>query len=345
MNDIGPNVISILGYANNLIWDNDTIALPGSEEAIVYLSQELAKLGYKIKIWANPPQYSKYLSEDNNPQYFFSKDFLKYQHDNEVVICWRVFPGEDEFICKKRIFWPHDIAPSLKIYSKNILAFDSILWLSTWQKENYYQSQGVWSKIPSIILGNGWTPQINYQKFSRNPYSCIYGTNWSRGLEDLLDTWPIVKEKYPDATLSICYGSNTWGVWSPEKEKMVEKRIDQMSKYGIKNLGKLSHQELEHAYQEHNFWVYPNTAKETFCITALKAQGNGCIPITTRKEGLIDSLAPFAESCSKNEEWNELFFNKLENAHQITEKDRQKYIDFTKKWDWKDIAQKLVDNL
>lgn len=347
MSNSEPIKISIFGYENNLVqpWDDSTPekrSLPGSEEAIIYLSRELVKLGFIVKIWADPPHDSKFLDSKSNPRYFFASEFNSYNHDDEIVICWRVYASKSHFNSRLRINWSHDIAG--KFYPSSLITpFDGVLWLSKWQRQNYYEKQGLWAKIPSVILGNGWTPINNYPLQDRPPRSCIYGSNWSRGLENVLDSWVDVRQKYPDATLTICYGHHTWGVWSSEKEEQVLERVEKMCQenLGITNAGSVDHITLEKLYNEHSLWIYPNSDKETFCITALKAQGGGCIPVATRKEGLETTLAPFSKSCKIIEEWKPLLMKTLENADKININERQKYINFAHEWQWSNVAKRL----
>lgn len=340
--------VSILGYRSDLLqpWDSDTPlsrSLPGSEEAVIYLSRELVGLGYQVRVWMNPPKNSPYTLPNSNPRYFPVEDFNSYYHDDEIVVCWRNFPSPESFKSRLRLFWPHDTVGLHRLASKVIESFSGILWLSRWQRLNYLSSQGIWGRISHTIMGNGWSPTLSPVSTKINPYSCIYGSNWSRGLESVLDIWPTVKKNFPDATLAIAYGPNTWSVWTPEKEAAVLERVKSMENLGVTNVGSIDHKELEALYQQTSFWLYPNTEWETFCITAVKAQGGGCIPIVVRRGGLEETVAPFAETVSDLKDWPELLFKNLKNALSITPDDRQKYIEYSKSWFWSETAKRFHD--
>ena len=339
------NKISILGYKSDLLepWDDSTPltrSLPGSEEAVIYLSRELVRLGYRVKVWMDPPEDSPHSLETSNPRYLPVDEFQNYYHGDEIVVCWRTSLPPETFTSRLRLYWPHDTF-GRKIPSEIIKSFNGVLWLSPWQYHNYVSSQGLWGKTSKIFLGNGWTPFSEYPLLERSPHSCIYGSNWSRGLEVVLDSWPEVRQKYPDATLTIAYGPNTWTVWSKEKEAQVLQRVESMKNLGVTNVGSIDHVYLERLYNEHSLWLYPNIDRETFCITAVKAQGAGCIPVVVRKEGLNETVAPFADTASNNKEWRELLFKTLERASSISLEERQRYIDFSKNWLWSETAKRF----
>ena len=57
--------------------------------------------------------------------------------------------------------------------------------------------------------------------------------------------------------------------------------IRKMNEVGMENKNRLSHQDLAKLMQDTKVWAYPTEFTEIHCITALKAQEAGCIPVTT----------------------------------------------------------------
>lgn len=114
-----------------------------------------------------------------------------------------------------------------------------------------------------------------------------------------------------------------------------------MKHLDVVNAGSVDHKTLEDLYNSHSLWLYPNSGTETFCITAVKAQGAGCIPVATRASGLNETLAPFAKSCTHPGEWTDLLMKTFQRADSITLKERQSFSTFADKFLWSEIAKKF----
>lgn len=101
----------------------------------------------------------------------------------------------------------------------------------------------------------------------KKPFSCIYISNWARGLETDLDIWDDIHKEFPDATLEIYYGNETWSNWSPEKVKQIEKRIKDLECKGVTNVGMVGHLKLAEALKNASILLYPcQTYSETWCL-------------------------------------------------------------------------------
>ena len=114
-----------------------------------------------------------------------------------------------------------------------------------------------------------------------------YFSSYDRGLECLLNMWPEIRKQVPDATLDIYYG---WDIFDKVNAKVPElmrwrfimaQKIRSLEPEGVSEHGRVSHQELAKAMKEIKVWAYPTEFTEIHCITALKAQEAGCIPVTT----------------------------------------------------------------
>ena len=118
-------------------------------------------------------------------------------------------------------------------------------------------------------------------------HSVGYFSSYDRGLECLLEMWPEVRKQVPDAQLSVYYGWNSFdkvaqgnnelGKW---KYSMIRKLHD-LKDQGVTEHGRVDHETLAKKMKEIKVWAYPTEFTEINCITALKAQEAGCIPVTT----------------------------------------------------------------
>src|SRR5579872_4455625 len=52
-------------------WDPESIrsGITGSEEAVIYISQKLADLGYQVEVLGSPPKDSPHSRKEANPRY------------------------------------------------------------------------------------------------------------------------------------------------------------------------------------------------------------------------------------------------------------------------------------
>lgn len=282
--------IAILCYHGPIkYWDDKSIysGIPGSEEAVIYLGKELAK-EHKVDIYASP--------ENNlfaqNPRYLNCDlwDNNENLESYDLVLSWR---QHDLKRAKKRggkvFIWLHDKT----YYNKEQLKFnclekfDSYLFLSESHKKQYSYYAN-FRDIKWKIIGNGIVPEhfpLEDIKKRENPFSIGYFSNYARGLKVLLDIWPEIKKSFPKATLTICYGKNTWGLMNAKQEEEMLNLIKQLKELDVIEKGMLNHFELAETMKKTSIWSYPciDVSQETFCITAIKAQASGMIPVYIRK--------------------------------------------------------------
>lgn len=296
-------------------WDPDSIqtGIAGSEEAVIYMSQSLAKLGYKVIVIGDPPMNSVYSRPQANPR--FVRESAKLD-PIDIAISWRMpeIAGRLKKRAAKVYLWPHD-THSLPLQNEKINSFNDVLWLSKAQREQWISVNNGFAKFTKIF-GNGIVPeQFTPVQERKNPYSCIYGSNYARGLEILLDIWPKVKKQFPLATLDIYYGWEHWGLLSFEKEVKMRTQVANLAPLDVKEHGLVGHAELNQAYGQASFWTYPCTAFETFCITALRAQLAGAIPVILEGSALSETVRHGYQTNSP-----ENYFETLKKAFQQAEK-------------------------
>lgn len=128
----------------------------------------------------------------------------------------------------------------------------------------------------------------------KKPHSVGYFSSYDRGLDTLLDMWPEVLKQIPEATLDIYYGWNIYDKMhsiNPERMKhkwMMIRKINELQ--GVTEHGRVDHQTLAGRMKEIQIWAYPTEFTEIHCITALKAQEAGCIPVTTGIYALEETI-------------------------------------------------------
>ncbi len=127
----------------------------------------------------------------------------------------------------------------------------------------------------------------------RNNKLIVYGSSYDRGLEHLLNMWPDIKKEVPEANLRVFYGWNLFDVGyqgNPERMAWKEKINNLMKQDGITHLGRISHGAVQKEFEESGIWAYPTHFGEISCITAMKAQAFGAIPVVIDYAALSETV-------------------------------------------------------
>ncbi len=334
--------IAILCYKSDQVgtWDPDTVntGLPGSEEAVVYASEALAKLSHTVHVFANPDILSSWKDDKSNPRWFDVEDIKRVGVYYNIVVLWRQYDVMYARQFGKKVFiWLHDIPRTN--YSYIFPPADGALLLSKF----HYNTYDKWINFKTVkyrLCGNGVKlEQFPTPRTYENPYRIGYFSNYARGLKILLGIWYYVLDKFPKAELHICYGKQTWGLSSESEMHWMMSKIEEY-KSSIVHHGKVGHQELANIMQETSIWSYPcTTSDETFCITAIKCQLAGCVPVTTRIGALDETVHPDAPSVNRInndsdiEQYKNLLIHVMTNIGDYRAA-RQNYIDFASKFTW-----------
>ena len=105
----------------------------GSEEAVINMARELAKLGHEVIVYCDPGRDE---GEYDGVKYLPYFKFNRLDHFN-IIVAWRQpeFFNQD-LIAKKKYVWLHDIANPMQ-YSKELLdKITKIIVLSPWHRTN-----------------------------------------------------------------------------------------------------------------------------------------------------------------------------------------------------------------
>lgn len=154
-------------------------------------------------------------------------------------------------------------------------------------KNSYVPEWGLdGSKFVTIKNGVNVEEKWNPLPVKRKPLSFCFTTTPSRGLWPLLNKgWPLILEKFPEATLDLFYGYND------EDRKKVQEYV---AKYPMITIhGKVNQRDLFERYKELEYWLYPCTEQETCCTTCFETAYYGPIQITNKKGALVENTSGF----------------------------------------------------
>ena len=320
----------------------------GSEIAAVKLCEKLSQY-YTVFVFCRCDEKEEI--KFNNVTYFsiYKYELFQKLYPVEVLIVSRFVHFFINYKClaKKIYFLLHDarihnywinkaLVQCGNPFFRNIIHnLNKIVCVSHWQK-NYFSN---FAKIPKnyiTVISNGYN-STNFQNIileQKIKNKFIYCSDTSRGLSILLKIFPIITNKFPDASLDIYFGTI-----SPILQKEVNKQ---------KNVifhGKISNKELSNKLRTSEIWCYPNlTSHETFCLCALEAMAAGNVVIARKYSGIVETVSDsgILLIAKNTQEYEKLF---LDNIFDILENDekkkyyQKKAITRAKIYDWNNIAE------
>jgi ubiquinone biosynthesis O-methyltransferase len=181
----------------------------------------------------------------------------------------------------------------------------------------------------------------------RTAHSMVYGSSYDRGLEHLLKLWPKIKAEVPDSTLHVFYGWDLFDkVYSdnPERQGWKKKMNDMMTQPGITQLGRISHEAVRKEMENAAIWAYPTHFGEISCITAMKAQAWGAIPVVIDYAALSETVqwGIKVKGDIYDPDVKELYLKALVSLlkdEKQQESIRPKMMEWAKKFSWESVAK------
>lgn len=335
---------SIVYYAGRTLeeWTPDSLetGLGGSETAIVHLSKEWAKLGYKVTVYGNCGAKEGIY---DGVEYFNYYRFNKYDTFDTLII-WRT-PWELDFKWKaKKVYLDlHDVPNPMEFTEKRLKQVDKIF-----VKSNYHRS--LLPDVPDdkfVVIPNGFDKGLaiwNHAK--RNPYQLIYASSYDRGLELMLAFgWPLIKKAIPQAELHIYYGWNIFDAAfrnNPERMMWKKRMIELMSQSGIYEHGRIGHKKLIETKSKASIHYYATTFEEIDCISVRESAAVGCIPVTTNYAALKEKpyLVKIDGDPTAQETQEAIARNIISMFKNKFEEMRMEYREMARKENWPVIAKK-----
>ncbi|CAM9567073.1 unnamed protein product, partial [Chrysoparadoxa australica] len=256
--------------------------LGGSEEAVVFITRELVKLGHWVEVYADPPESDFGMDESGVVWYpYAAYDIASPPH---VFVAWRYHISLALAGASGSVFlWMQDL-PLFQDFSSWVDRLDGVFCLSTFHAQ---MLPGGLLDL-AIITPNGIDP-LFLTEGQNLPRQFIYSSAPARGLMTVLTAWPTILEALPGATLEVYYGFTQSFIDHGRKsvlnfDEWMAKTKALLEQPGVNYHGMVDHATLAKALADAAFILYPTSFPETGCITLMKAMCMGAIPITSRFE-------------------------------------------------------------
>lgn len=259
----------------------------GSEEAIIRIAPKLAKLGYKVVVFGKPGPRTGIYEGVQWRNYWDCNLEDKF----DIFVAWRApFIFERKIKSRKSYLWLHDVMEVGEFTPNRLANLAKVMVLS-----KYHRS--LFPNIPDdkiLLSANGIDPDEFNLDVERDPHKIFYGSSHVRGLAYLYKVWPEVKKAVPEATLDVYYGRESYDKvhrGNPERIKWMDDMVQTAKELdGVTDHGKIGQDEIVRKMFASGIWAYPCLWPEIYCITAIKAQASGCIPVSTDFAALDETI-------------------------------------------------------
>ena len=274
--------------------------LGGAQSAAIYLAAELARRGHDV-IFVNhtkaPGDYDGIRFTGAGPQ---GTDALLTPAD--VIIVINAAVGQElraGGVKAPLVLWAQHAAdqPSMRQLQLERAAWSKVVCVSEWQAEKYAET---WLADNPEVIYTGVAPcfvaePIRHPWYiERDPPVLAYTSTPFRGLDVLLEAFPLIRGGYPEATLKVFSSMAVYSVTDDPYRGLYEKA---RSMEGVEYVGSVGQRALAGELARCAALVYPSTFAETFCIAAAEALAVGCELVTTRLGALPEIYIADAWTC------------------------------------------------
>jgi glycosyltransferase involved in cell wall biosynthesis len=312
-----------------LCYDGNTLkrrGLGGSESAIIYITKELAKIGFDVTV------YNDCTSDDCTPGIYegvWYRPLKEVEYNTslfDVVVASRSVaafaPNEmrDQFKnfigglpdftnimnnSKHRVLWMHDTfcdGDNLIEYFVNTGRIHEIFTLTDWHTAYVTNCDHGVRRNFDVLKNNifmtrngiGIKPDWVDVK-AKDPFHFVYNSSVTKGMVPLVTkVWPRLKEIEPRAKLTIIGGYYKFREGSaPDQQEQDWRKLVQENS-DINFTGIIPQYEISNILRDASFLLYPAAFPETFGISTLEALAHNVTPITCRYGALEETAIDLA---------------------------------------------------
>ena len=277
----------------------------GSEEAVIFVSRELARRGWAVEVYANPPA-ADLAAPDAGGVVWRPWHALRPDDDPEVLIAWRNLEAGLLLPRAARAYvWLQDIvdAPGAWRHAGLLsrLGTGGVLVLSAFHRRGLPRA----ARHLALLTSNG-LDAAHLVQGDNPPHRFMYAAWPTAGLQPLLERWGRLRRRIHDAQkaaaagaagaaaggvapaslpeprLAIYYGFPRWleqmhgaEAWYPPWREHMEQLLRQP---GVEYYGMVNHTTVAAAYASSGFYLFPSDKPETSGVNLMKAQARRHTP-------------------------------------------------------------------
>ena len=288
-------------------YDPENKGTGGSEEATLYLSRALAKKGYEVTVFGPlPPADLPITVADGviwrhlrglDPDRPFDH-FIFHRAPAMAATC--------SWASRHLWSWHHDHFYSEEYWNPRLVASTRHLYVSRWQRAALERlikrptaGRTIWNGIPPEQFERAERRLTSAAAgMLRNPKGVAFASMPTRGLDRLLDLWPIVLDAVPDAMLVMYYGTHTVRqLWRgphynvTDQIRAMERRVEELTKIGkVAFRGRIGQDLLTEEFLQLGAMAYPTAFSEVYMIAGVRAAAAGMKVVTSDSACLPETM-------------------------------------------------------
>jgi tetratricopeptide (TPR) repeat protein len=336
-----------------------TKGVGGSETYVIEMARHIQESGqFQVFVFCNCLENDNY----EGVEYLHLNDYFSFIVENKIHSCIvsrfsEYLPVTYKGLVENVYLVLHDLGPTgivIPIDEK----LKKVFCLTEWHAQYFINNFPALEKYTTHLYYG-----IDVEKFSKGestleivPYQFIYSSFPNRGLLQLLEMWGDIIEKQPKASLHIF--ADVDGNWvnsiAPKHMEEIRKLLNKYKSIDNSNIhyrGWTSKEELAKTWLSSEFWFYPCTFMETFCLTALEAALSKTVVITNDLAALNNTVSDrgvIIRGDPSTKEWKREALKRLFNI--MDDKERKdhyikKNYEWAKPMSWKNQAIKLLLHL
>ena len=131
----------------------------------------------------------------------------------------------------------------------------------------------------------------------RNRFRAINSSSPDRSWPILLNIWPRIKERVPQAELHLFYSFFNWEKIAPHypgQQELIQKlknQIKELEPLDVVYHGRIDQNQLAEEFLKSGVWAHPTWFSESSCISAMEAQAAGCRIVTSSIAALNETVS------------------------------------------------------
>ena len=271
----------------------ETRPIGGTESSEIYIARELAKLGLNMAVFCGCSKPGKY----NNVTFINYDEFESFNCSNRAKIF--IAQSNPDIFLK-------DINASLKVYltdgayhmranqrlkDDNIMRrIDRFILKSRWQAETFMRHFRI-DKGRIFLTRNGiYLSNYDHPEIKREKGRLIYVSEPVRGLDVLLDIFPMVKKDFPYLSLYVYSDYEFYGRAKGSAYGEFKHIFDKTKQPGVHNMGNIKPRDLAKEFLKTYLLAYPCHFEENCPTATIEAMAAGVPVLSTALAGLKETV-------------------------------------------------------
>jgi len=316
----------------------------GTEKCVMRLAEQFALDGWRVEVYGTPGPCKGV--DELGIEWWDSEDFLSMERHDVVVSSRTPELFDAEVNAGLRVLWLHDVnvrdalMPGSGLFGDRLSNIDEIVCLTRWHAHHTESLYGL-SAGRCQSLPNGMDLHLFPRAVPTQGARMAWLSSPDRGVDVLLEMWPDVRKRWPQATLDVFYGweaidkivAMDSGSGYAQRllafKHYVEELVESVGgeEGGVRWRGRVPQAQVAAALYDVDVWAYPTYFMETYCMSALDAQAAGVFPVTSRLAGLCETVACddlLVDGWPNNETYRKLWLKKLEHVVEMGDRERSK---------------------